>query len=86
MKNLNLFFSDVKEFLSNEINRLTVIVIIMCIGCGYGFYKTHSDIKTVQEAVKKCEKKVDFRYFNLTRSLEDINHVQINTKDGRVEK
>ena len=86
MKNLNLLFSDVKEFLSNEINRLTVIVLVLCVGCGYGFYKTHEQITSVQESVKKCEKKVDFRYFNLTRSLEDINHVKIDTKNGRIEK
>lgn len=32
----------------------------------------------------KTEKKVDFRYYNLTRSLQDINGVIIETKEGRV--
>lgn len=29
-------------------------------------------------------KKIDFRYFNTTRSLEDIHQVSIDTKDGKI--
>lgn len=37
------------------------------------------------EAIIKLEKKVDFRYFNLTRSLEDIHNVKIETHKGHLE-
>ena len=32
------------------------------------------------------ERKTDYRYFNLTRSLEDINNVHIDTYDGSAYK
>lgn len=33
-------------------------------------------------ATQQAETKVDFRYFNTTKSLETINNVRINTYDG----
>lgn len=33
-------------------------------------------------ATQQVETKVDFRYFNSTKSLEGINNVRINTYDG----
>lgn len=68
---------DIKSFLSDSINRLTVILIIFGSLLSFGLYKTYN-------AVIKAERKTDFRYFNTTRSLEDINNVKINTKDGSV--
>lgn len=38
------------------------------------------------ELLKSAEKKVDFRYFNITRSLQDIHKVEIDTHKGRVTK
>lgn len=32
----------------------------------------------------KILKKIDHRYFNLTRTLEDIHKVKVNTKDGHL--
>lgn len=32
----------------------------------------------------KIEKKIDHRYFNTTRTLEDIHGVNINTYDGKI--
>ena len=32
----------------------------------------------------KINKKVDFRYFNLNRSLEDIHNIEINTLNGEI--
>lgn len=55
----------IKSYFSDGLNRLTTAVIILSCIVTAGFYKTHT-------AIIKCEKKVDFRYFNLSRSLEDI--------------
>ena len=76
---------DVKGYLKDSINRLTVIVIILGVIICAGLYKTHKEIKLTQQAITQCEKKIDFRYFNLTRSLEDIFKIKIDTHQGRVE-
>ena len=85
-----ILFIDLKDFLSNEVNRVFVAVVI--IG-GILIYQqfnhnmeTQKSIAALIEAIEKTEKKIDFRYLNLTRSLEDIHKVEINTKDGRIVK
>lgn len=67
----------IKSYFADGINRLTTAVIVLSCIMTVGFYKTHT-------AIIKCEKKTDFRYFNTTRSLEDIYSVRINTKDGTI--
>lgn len=47
---------------------------------------TKSDIQELSNEILDVKKKVHFRYFNLTHSLEDIHKVKINTKDGRLIK
>ena len=32
----------------------------------------------------KIRKKIDHRYFNITKSIEDVHNVDIDTKDGHV--
>lgn len=75
MRNLNLLISDAKEFLSDNINRLSILVTLLCIINICGFY-------VIEKQVNECLKVVNFRYFNLTRSLEDIHNIKINTQDG----
>lgn len=36
------------------------------------------------QAHNKIIKKIEYRYFNLSRTLEDIHNVKINTKDGHL--
>lgn len=68
---------EIKKILNDKINRLTILMLIF--GClfAYGLYNNH-------KAIEKCERKVDFRYFNTTRSLEDIYNIKISTKDGLI--
>lgn len=75
MRNFNLLISDTKEFLSDNINRLSILVTLLCIINLCGFY-------VIEKQLNKCMKVVNFRYFNLTRSLEDIHNVKIDTHDG----
>ena len=75
MRNLNLLISDAKEFLSDNINRLGVLVVLLCLINVCGFY-------VIEKELKECAKTVNFRYFNITRSLEDIHNVKIDTQDG----
>ncbi|MDR1013099.1 MAG: hypothetical protein LBL38_02410 [Lactobacillales bacterium] len=82
MKSIN--FSDVKEFMGNGINRLFVIVIIFFAITISQQVITQQKIKLMENSIKKAEKKVDFRYFNTTRTLEEIHHVKIDTKNGEL--
>lgn len=75
MKYFNLLFSDAKEFLSDNINRLGILVVLLCVINISGFY-------VIEKELKECTKTVNFRYFNITRSLEDIHNVKIDTQDG----
>lgn len=77
-------FTDVKNFLSNEVNRTFIAIIafgLILLGMEYLQIRTQ---KNVLKALVKLEKKVDFRYFNITRSLEDINHIEIDTRNGKI--
>ncbi len=75
MKNLHLLFSDTKEFLSDSVNRLGILVLLLCAITICGFY-------AIEKELKECTKTVNFRYFNITRSLEEIHNVEFNTRDG----
>lgn len=84
MKNLNLFLADAKEFLSDEVNRVLIAVIIfgiVLIGLECYHVRTHGKI---MQKIEKTEKKVDFRYFNTTKSLEYIHNIEIDTKTGAI--
>ncbi len=97
MKNLNLFLTDVKDFLCNEVNRVFVFVIALCILVCYGQVRTEKEIKKLYnynvsakneliKEIKTNRNKIHFRYFNLTRSLEEIHNVKIDTLNGKLEK
>ena len=75
MSNLNLLISDVKEFLSDSVNRVGVLVLLLCVINICGMY-------CLSGQIKECHKDVHHRYFNTTRSLEQIHNVQIDTRDG----
>ncbi len=92
MRNLQLLFSDIKGFLSDELGRLFVCFTILNLCLGLWI---HHDIKTleknnieryksIESEINKVNKKVDYRYFNTTRSLEEINSVNIDTKSGEL--
>lgn len=81
---------EVGSFFASGINRLLVTVIgIGIISVGLNIY-TIKEINIAKaqtlEAIKKTEKKVDFRYFNLTNSLQDIHKVKIETHHGRIDR
>lgn len=79
MKNFILFLNDIQNFMEDKTNKIIFLLILTIIMQGVLFYRL--DVK-----VTSCEKKTDFRYFNLTRSLEDIHNVQIDTHRGTIEK
>lgn len=79
----NFLFSDLKEFLSNEVNRVFVAVLFFGVFMAWQQYHFSTEIL---QAVDSAEKKVDYRYFNLTNSIQDIHKVEIDTKHGRVVK
>ena len=84
----NVLFTDVKEFLSNEVNRVFIAVIIVGCAVCIMLYTHNREMKKtnmqILKSIEKLEKKVDFRYFNITRSLSDIHKVEIDTKNGKI--
>lgn len=76
-------FSDVKRFIkyvqkrSYIIQTITLILLIAFIA------RQEYVNREINANIIKVNKKVDFRYFNLTRSLESIHKVEINTRDGK---
>lgn len=98
MKNsFGLLFSDVKNFLCNEVNRVFIAVLIVGALMCWGQYRTENLLtkisnqniesqKELTSEIKKNRDKIHFRYFNLTKSLEEIHKVKIDTKNGRLER
>ena len=90
MKNFNLLFSDVKNFMASEVNRLFIFIIAINIGFGVFLHieilKLKETILTnterIEQQITQTRKRVDYRYFNTTRTIEDLYGVKINTKDG----
>lgn len=98
MKNyLGFLIGDAKEFLCNETNRVFIAVIAVGLLICLCQLRTERELKRVYNFNAKAEKKllteiktnrdkIHFRYFNLTRSLEDINGVEIDTRSGEVKR
>ena len=73
-----------KVFFAEKINVLCALVLLPLLFNAFLFI----EIKNTQNLLlKRCEKlddKIDYRYFNLTRSIQDIHGVNIDTKRGNV--
>lgn len=97
MSSTGMLFKDVKNFLFNEVNRVFVAVIFVGIINLVSIVRTEMLFIKLNEqnneyynqlinSDNKIEKKIDYRYFNITKSLEEIHSVKIITKDGKLEK
>ncbi len=82
--NSNRLSSDIKGFLKDKINILVLLILISNVIYIIGMFIVFNHLVKIEHAINKCEKKVDFRYFNLTKSLEEIHNTDIDTKDGRI--
>ena len=90
MKNFNLLISDVKCFMANEVNRLFIFIILINIGVGIFLHIENLKLKEtiienterIEQQITQTRKRVDYRYFNTTRTIEDLYGVKVNTKDG----
>lgn len=91
---------DIKEqkIMSTELKRMNsaikllyVIISLLCISLFFQTFliknfATQSDVAVLKNEISEVKKKVHFRYFNLTNSLEDIHKVIINTENGRIKR
>lgn len=92
MKNFFMLISDAKDFMANEMNRLFIWVLVLnIINLGFIHYEVKS-LKELQvkenqkmlEQLAHVRKRVDYRYFNMTRTFEDLYKIKINTLDGEL--
>lgn len=79
-------FTDVKGFVKYIQKRSYLIECLILALLVFSIYYQMNSYNQIMSRVGKVEKKVDFRYFNTTRSLEDIHGVEINTKNGKLER
>ncbi len=92
IKNFNILFSDTKNFMMNEVNRVFVLVIAMFIVFGIFLHFEITSLKKqnrentaeLLDLINKTNKKIEHRYFNTTKSLEEIHKVKIDTKTGEI--
>ena len=90
MRNINLLFSDVKNFMANEVNRVFVLFVVISLSIGIFLHWEIQNLKRfivssdtkLEEEITKTRKRIDYRYFNTTRTLEDLHNVRIDTKNG----
>lgn len=94
MKSFHLLFSDVKDFMANELNCLFLWILIINILLGCWFHFEIVSLKAAQakenerliSEIQKVKKRVDYRYFNNTRSIEELFDVKINTINGELKQ
>lgn len=98
MKNgLSTLFTDVRDFFDNRINIVLIAVIVFSLALLSGQITTNLKIaklsaqiaNTETKVVKEIEtnrRKIHFRYFNLTRTLEDVYNVKVNTENGEIKR
>ena len=77
---------NISKNLKDKINIVILLCLFSCIYNFYTFNRIQSHMTHIEELINSTEKKVDFRYFNITRSLQDIHKVEIDTNKGRVTK
>lgn len=77
---------NISKNLKDKINIVILLFLVLFTYNLYTFNKMQSYMNETLELLKSAEKKVDFRYFNITRSLQDIHKVEIDTHKGRVTK
>lgn len=93
IKTKTIFFSDVKRFVKHlnyriyviQLFILSLLIVLICSGFIWHKIETkqiNSSNQALLNRLDKLEKKVDFRYFNTTRSLEEIHDVHIDTLNG----
>lgn len=97
MKNFSLLISDAKLFMANELNRVLVFLFLFAsiflvveilefreIRRIKSFISLNS--KNIETDFDKTRKKIDYRYFNLTRTMEETYNIKVDTKTGELKK
>lgn len=97
IKEQKMMSAELKK-MNLTVKLLYVVVLFLCITVTLQAYSmfsinkkfsnvvTQSDIVELKNEISEVKKKVHFRYFNLTNSLEDIHKVKINTQNGHLKK
>ena len=80
-----------REYFSNAVNIVLALCLLNIVISGLALYQAlenKKEIHEVESAVEKSgiviKKKLDHRYFNLTKSIEEIHNVKINTLNGEI--
>lgn len=73
--------TGLKNLLRDKLN-LIVILLVANLFCSTYFYRKIE--LNIDNSTIDIKKKVDHRYFNTTKSLEQINNVDINTLNGEL--
>ena len=71
------FTKIIKNLCREKIN-IVIALLVTILAVNIFEFKYNSDNYI------KINKKVDFRYFNLNRSLEDIHNIEIDTLNGEI--
>ena len=71
------FTKIIKNLFREKIN-IVIVLLVIILAVNVFEFKYNSDNYI------KINKKVDFRYFNLNRCLEDIHNIEINTLNGEI--
>lgn len=82
-----------REYFSNVLNIILLVCIANTVFSVFLFLQVSEHKTELNRIVKSSEvshnalkNKIDHRYFNLSRTLEEIHEVKINTKNGELKK
>ncbi len=59
--------------------KINIVIFLVILSLGFNVY-SYVDIKgSITENTTLIKKKIDYRYFNTTKTLEQIHNVDVNT-------
>ena len=89
--------ADIKKCIKTSINALFLFILTISIVNFFMLLDVRNKIqeeinenritqKNIIEEIQTNRKKIHYRYFNLTNSLESIYDIKLNTYNGKIER
>lgn len=73
--------TELRKMFRDKLNFVILLLVILLGVNVYGYISLNNKITQANIEIKK---KVDFRYFNTTKTLEELNNVDIDTLNGEL--
>lgn len=74
----------VRNFIKEKANIVIALLLVLILLNVVSIFLQTKEIRTSKTNTKEIKNKIDHRYFNTTKSLNQIHNVEIDTLNGRL--